>query len=201
MFAFLRGIVVDRQAGSVVIDCSGVGYLVEIPNSTLTALPDEGKTAKLYIHFNMSETDGIRLFGFATPEEKKMFQELINISRVGPKIGLAVLSTLSVKNIIQSILNEDDKLLATTPGLGKKSAQRLIIELKDKVDKFNIAVEASPVTKVSSGLFKEAEDALITLGYKAFAIQKAFRELKNETFANTEEIVKKTIKILYKNRS
>ncbi|PID28010.1 MAG: Holliday junction branch migration protein RuvA [Candidatus Cloacimonadota bacterium] len=201
MFAFLCGKVVDKQPGSVVIDCNGVGYAVEVPNGTFSALPAEGDTFKLFIHFAMSESDGIRLFGFASPEEKKMFQLLISISRIGPKIGLAILSALSVKNIIQSVSDENDDLLATVPGLGKKSAKRLIMELKDKVDKFNVVPEISPVAKLNSDLFKEAEEALITLGYKSFAIQKAFAEMKNDVFSNTEDIVKKTIKILYKNRS
>lgn len=198
MFAHLNGILKEKTPFSCVIECSGVGYDVRIPISTYETLPASEHQVKLLIHYHVSEDD-IRLFGFATEPERLLFRQLISISRIGPKIALSILSAMSVQNVIQAILHDDDRILATIPGLGKKSAQRLIIELKDKISDIpNITIETIPGQK--QDVLLEAESALISLGYKLPEIRSAFRELKADD-TSLEDIIKRTIQYLYRKRN
>ncbi len=196
MFNYLNGNVTELNPIYCVIDCNGVGYEVEIPLSTYEKIRRLNQV-KLLIHFHQTD-EGTRLFGFISSEEKELFRKLISISRVGPKIALSMLSALPVSTIINSILNDDYSLLSKVPGLGKKTAQRLIIELKDKVSDIEIQGDAIGSTKLND-VAKEAENALITLGYKAFEIRRALQEIiKEEPDIGVEELIKKSIRSLYK---
>ncbi|OQX71582.1 MAG: Holliday junction branch migration protein RuvA [Candidatus Cloacimonas sp. 4484_275] len=199
MFSYLRGILKRKNPVSAVVECSGVGYEVLIPLSTFDRLPEIGKEIEMQIHFSFSENDGIRLFGFFTQEEKELFQQLISVSKIGPKIALSILSGMSVKEFVQAVLTENVSLISTIPGLGKKSSERLIIELKDKVGKISGSEYKAVFTETSEDIIREAESALLTLGYKLFEIQRIFSELlRNHNFKTSEEIVKASIKALYK---
>jgi len=180
----------------------GVGYEVNIPLSTYDKLPELEKQVKVHIHYSFSEMDGVRLFGFLTLEEKNLFRNLISISKIGPKLGLAILSGLPVNDLIRAVQAGDVGLLSTIPGIGKKSAERLIIELKDKVG--SVSAEDILVTG-SDGqidIIREAESALTTLGYKQFEVRKAINRLiKDHKFSTSEEVVKATIRTLYKKRN
>jgi Holliday junction DNA helicase RuvA len=198
MIAYLNGIIMQKEPVSTVLDCHGVGYEVNIPLSTYDKLPEIGKKVLLHIHYTFNEMDGVRLFGFISKEEKKLFRNLISISKIGPKLALAILSGLPVNELIHAIQVGDVNLIATIPGIGKKSAERLIIELKDKVG--NISAETILVADgQQADIVLEAETALITLGYKQFEVRKQISKLiKEQNFNSSEEIVKATIRSLYK---
>ncbi len=198
MFAYLKGILTQKNPVYAVIDCLGVGYEVNIPLSTFEKLPEIGKEIEIQIHFSMTENDGIRLFGFFSVEEKKLFRQLISISKIGPKTALAILSGLSVQDLIQAVQTGNVSLISTVPGLGKKSAERLIIELKDKVGKIG-SEEISLLSGIrKTDIIGEAESALITLGYRPPEVKKTIaRLIKENKFQSTEEIIKATIKFLY----
>lgn len=196
MFNYLEGVVAELNPLYCVIDCHGVGYEVEIPLSTYEKIRTQTKI-KLLVHHHQND-EGVRLFGFYTNEEKALFRKLISISRVGPKIGLSMLSALPASTIINSILSDDYSLLAKIPGLGKKTAQRMIIELKDKLGDIEIKGQELGTTQLND-VAKEAENALLTLGYKPFDIRKAFQSiLASDPQIEVEDLIKKSIKNLYK---
>ncbi|NQV17097.1 MAG: Holliday junction branch migration protein RuvA [Armatimonadetes bacterium] len=201
MFSYLKGILAKKSPFSAVVDCNGVGYEINIPLSTFDKLPEIGKTVEIQIHFTMNESEGIRLFGFWSLEEKEMFRQLLSISKIGPKTAISVLSGISVPDLIRAVQTSDVKLISTVPGIGKKSAERLIIELKDKVGK--IAFEDVPIADLEKmDIVREAESALITLGYKLYEIRKVLTKLTKENdFDSSEELLKATIKDLYKKRN
>ncbi len=196
MFNYLKGIVAELTPLYCVIDCHGVGYEVEISLTTYEKIRSQAEI-KLLIHHHQND-EGVRLFGFYSKDEKALFRKLISISRVGPKIALSMLSALPVATIINSILSDDYSLLSKVPGLGKKTAQRLIIELKDKLDDIEIIGHEFNSPQLND-VAKEAENALLTLGYKAFDIRKAFQSILSlEPQIEVEDLIKKSIKNLYK---
>ena len=201
MIAFLNGILRKKEPVHTIIECGGVGYEVNIPLSTFDKLPEQGKPVQLHIHYSFNEMDGVRLFGFNSLEEKDLFRHLINISKIGPKLALAILSGLPLSELIRAIQMSDVSLISTIPGIGKKSAERLIIELKDKVGNIGSQAITLPFGKDESVMILEAESAMVTLGYKQIEVRKAILLLlKDNHFRSSEEIVKATIKALYKNR-
>lgn len=196
MFNYLKGSVAEITPLYCVIDCHGVGYEVEIPLSTYEKIRSHPEI-KLLIHHHQND-EGVRLFGFYTNEEKALFRKLISISRVGPKIALSMLSALPVVTIINSILRDDFSLLSKIPGLGKKTAQRLIIELKDKVGDIEIKGQELGSSQFND-VAKEAENALLTLGYKIFDIRKTFQTILSvEPQIGVEDLIKQSIRNLYK---
>ncbi len=198
MISFLKGKLADKENNFACIDCSGVGYEVEIPLSTFERLPELEQNVHVYVHFHMTD-DGIRLFGFHTKAEKNMFRKVISISGIGPKLALSILSTLNVSSIVNAILLNDTKILSTVSGLGKKKAQRLIIELKDKVgDVISHEIQDDTLTDFDTN-YSEALTALVTLGYKQHEIANVLRTVKESgELLSVEEIVKRSIKHLYK---
>ncbi len=202
MFAYLRGTLAEKTPSAVVLDCNGIGYELRIPLSTFEVLPEVNNEVKLYTHVYFNSEDGNRLFGFVTLHEKELFRMLINLNRIGPRIALSVLSTISVIDFISCIQTNNFKLLATSPGLGVKSAQKMIIELKDKVNEIDTAgLSPLQMDEMNEDRFKEAESALLTLGFKVYEIAKALRDLKFSKTASTQEIIKQSIKYLYQKRN
>ena len=132
MIARLTGIVAESGFSGCVLDVHGVGYEVAIPVSTFEKLPQPGGEARLFIHTQVRE-DAIQLFGFATVEEKNLFRQLLNVSGIGGKLALSVLSAMPVQNFCAAVQSSDVKSLSRIPGIGKRTAERLVVELKDKV--------------------------------------------------------------------
>ena len=124
MFSYLKGILAKKSPFLAVVDCNGVGYEINIPISTFDKLPEIGKKVEIQIHFTMNESEGIRLFGFCSLEEKEMFRQLLSISKIGPKTAISVLSGISVPILIRAVQTGDVKLISTVPGIGKKSAEK-----------------------------------------------------------------------------
>lgn len=169
MIAHLRGRLFSKAPGQTIVECSGVGYDVVISVPTFTALPTEGAEVSLHIHTVVRE-DALLLFGFLELSEKRLFERLITVSGVGPKLAVTILSGLNPERTISAIRAQDHATLTRIPGVGKKLAERLVVELKDKLEDMATA----PAATISAG--PAAEDvlsALVNLGYPRPAAQKA----------------------------
>jgi Holliday junction DNA helicase RuvA len=201
MYSYLEGKISEKSPVLMTLDCNGIGFEINIPLSTFDQLKEVGEITRLYIHYSFNEQDGTKLYGFLTKLEKQLFRLLISVSKIGPKLGLGILSGLPAKDLISAIVSENSGLIATIPGIGKKTAERLIIELKDKVT--ILGGKPENIYKVSNSDFiQEAESALITLGYKQFEIRKMIAGLvKENEFNSSEEVVKAVIKSLYRKRN
>lgn len=172
MIAHLRGKLIHKQPGQAIVDCAGVGYDVVISVPTFTALPAVGAEAALHIHTQVSE-DQIALFGFLESEEKRLFERLITVSAVGPKLAIKILSGLDPERVVQAIRGQDHAQLVRIPGVGKKLAERLVVELKDKLEDFAIApAPAGP----KGGAVEDVLSALVNLGYQRPAAEKAVEQ-------------------------
>ena len=191
MIARLTGIVAESGFSGCVIDVNGVGYEVAIPVSTFEKLPQPGGEARLFIYTQVRE-DAIALFGFYTVEEKNLFRQLLNVSGIGGKLALSVLSSMPVNNFCAAIQSSDAKILSRIPGIGKRTAERLIVELKGKVTADGAAsVFVAPGEAAPASAVGDAALALEQLGFKRDAIDKVLKALAAELPAEeqTSEIL------------
>ena len=172
MFAHISGIVAEKNVDSIVIDAGGIGFLLNVSAATLSSAPAVGEKFKLYTVFNVRE-DAMELCGFATREEKRMYERLRTVGGVGSKLALQALSTLSVRDLSLALVTGDAGVLCRVPGIGKKLAQRLVLELKDKVDDSQLTSSSAAVQPKSSGMESEAIAALLALGFSAAEASKA----------------------------
>lgn len=181
MYAHIEGNVAEKTPESVVIDAGGVGYEMSVSSSTLSNCPAVGERVKLYAYLCVRE-DAMELFGFSTREEKKMFLRLIGVSGIGPKTALGVLSALSVRDLSVALVTGDAQALARAPGIGKKTAQRLVLELKDKVSNEELTSSgvSAPAQTASSSAEGEAIEALMALGYPASEAAKAVSKVAGQ---------------------
>ncbi len=186
MIGSLRGKLSFKQAPAIIIECNGVGYDVETPMSTFFELPAVGDELFLYTHLLVRE-DAQILYGFATDNERVLFRTLLKVRGVGARIGLAVLSAMSVTDFNRCIAYEDTAALSKIPGIGKKTAERLIIEMRDRIDKI-IGSNAVKVT-VAQGPKSEAVDALVALGYKPAEVNRLIAKLDVDG-QSTENIIR-----------
>ena len=172
MIAHLRGKLIYKQPGQAIVEAGGVGYDVTISVPTFTALPGVGGEAAMHIYTQVSD-DAIALFGFLDRQEKRLFERLITVSGVGPKLAIKMLSGLSSDRTVQAIRAQDHAQLTRIPGVGKKLAERLVVELKDKLDDF--AVAPAP-TAVQGAAVDDVLSALTNLGYQRLAAEKAIEQ-------------------------
>ena len=172
MIAHLRGKLIHKEPGQAIVEAGGVGYDVAISVPAFTALPSVGQEAALHIHTQVSE-DQIALFGFLDREEKRLFERLITVSGVGPKLAIKMLSGLNAERTIQAIRGQDHAQLTRIPGVGKKLAERLVVELKDKLEDF--AVAPAPAA-VAGPAVDDVLSALVNLGYQRAAAEKAMEQ-------------------------
>ena len=191
MIAFLTGRLAFKSPTHLTLDVQGVGYEVHIPLSTYYALPNLDEVTALNIHTHLRE-DAIQLFGFSSPREKELFLLLTTVSGIGPKLALSILSSLPVTELLRAIQMDDVDKLSTVPGIGKKSAGRVALELKDKVGKLQSGSPqpASPEAAGLDGPFEDALSALVNLGYRQHDAKEA---LTRVTKAASGPIVLKTL--------
>jgi holliday junction DNA helicase RuvA len=183
MIAHLRGKLIHKEPGQAIVEAAGVGYDVVISVPTFTALPSVGSEASLHIYTQVSE-DQIALFGFLDREEKRLFERLITVSGVGPKLAIKMLSGLSPERTVQAIRSQDHAQLTRIPGVGKKLAERLVVELKDKLDDFAVA----PVrAAVQGAAVDDVLSALTNLGYQRPAAEKAIEQAAAKDTSTTED--------------
>ena len=191
MIGSLRGRLTFKQPPSIIIECNGVGYDVETPMSTFFQLPAVGDELFLFTHLLVRE-DAQILYGFATDNERSLFRLLLRVRGVGAKIGLAILSAMSVADFNRSIEYEDTTALSKIPGIGKKTAERLVIELRDRVDKAAVPGQTVNVS-VDKGARAEAVDALIALGYRPAEVNKLVSALDTDD-QSAEEIIRAALR-------
>lgn len=170
MIGRLEGLVLDKSAEGVLLGVGGVGYEVQCPLTVIDRLPRKGAECALSIHTHVRE-DQISLFGFSTADERRLFRQLIGVSGIGPRTALACLSGMDAETLIGAIANADAKALSRTPGIGKRTAERIILELKDKVG----GVPGRP--SADSGLLTDLESALTNLGYSSRDVDKLLASL------------------------
>ena len=189
MIAHIDGILAEKNGDSVVIDCNGVGYELSVSAATASACPAVGKGIKLYSYLSVRE-DAMELFGFISKEERKMFLRLIAVSGVGPRSALGILSTLSVQDISVALVTGDVNALSRAPGIGKKTAQRLVLELKDKVDSDELTAAGRTAAFVPAAQSAQAEaiEALMALGYPSSEAARAVASVGTQA-EKTNDIV------------
>ena len=198
MYAFIEGQVVEKTNNTLVLLAGGVGYLLNCSMSTIAAAPKTGDVMRCHTWLSVRE-DAMELFGFASKEEKQLFLMLTGVTGVGPKMALALLSTLSASDLRLAIIMEDDKTLARAPGVGKKIAQRIILELKDKIGGSSMeldfsagpAVAAAPAAGNNSAM---ANAALQELGYSPAQIATALKGV--DPGASTEEMIRYALRAM-----
>ena len=176
MIGSLRGRLAHKQPPQIILECGGVGYEVETPMSTFLALPGIGSELFLHTHLVVRE-DAQTLFGFSTEEEKTLFRSLLKVSGVGAKMGLAILSGMTAADFQRCVQYEDTAMLVKIPGVGKKTAERLIIEMRDRIDKTSAESGSDKSRTTRSDPRNEAFDALISLGYRANEINRLLGRL------------------------
>ncbi len=193
MIGFLRGKLTAKQPPSLVLDVGGVGYEIDAPMSTFYGLPPIGADIHLFTHLVVRE-DAHILFGFATERERRLFRELLKVSNVGPKLALSLLSGMSVDQFLLCIEAQEVGALVRIPGVGRKTAERLLIEMKDRIKHFGAlpGVTLTPSGETPSGAHAEAFSALVALGYKPVEITRLLKTVE-PTVQTTEEIIRRAL--------
>lgn len=200
MIALLSGKIAYKGISHIVVDTQGVGYRVFIPLATFYELPEAGEMVTLHIHTSVKE-DAIHLFGFYTLQERDLFQLMISVSGIGPKIAMGILSRISARELLEAISGGNLAKLITVPGVGKKMAERLILELKEKTIK-KMATDQIPVTdpkqKLNEMIREDVLSALVNLGYKANAARDALDKVVRDTEGELamDQLLKKALNIL-----
>jgi holliday junction DNA helicase RuvA len=195
MIAFLSGKLLEKHANSVIVDVAGVGYEVSIPLSTFYELGEVGSEVKLRIYTSVRE-DAIQLFGFKTMRERDLYLKLISVQGIGAKSGITMLSGMSADEIIAAIRTDNLAKLTAIPGVGRKTAERLVIELRDKVGELAAGVSAETSMATAEGIgseavFDDALSALVNLGYQKNAAEKALQQVRQD---GTELSVQKLLR-------
>lgn len=200
MYAYIKGTFVSVYKDGIIIDSGGIGYHVIVPFNNELGLPNEGEEIKVLTHYYVTE-NSITLYGFFTEEDREMFLKLITVSGIGPKGAISVLSALSTRDIIFAILNDDDKAISRAPGIGPKTAKRMIVDLKDKLDISEDTLLRMPeATEFHGGpdsdSIRDAISALSALGYPANEAARAVKSVKNAENLDVEELLSFALKEL-----
>ncbi len=197
MYAYIKGTLEEKTTDSIVIETAGIGYKIYVSEHTMSRLGEIGEKIKIYTHYHVRE-DNISLYGFMTNEELKMFELLLQVSGIGAKTAIAMLSNITPSKFALAIISNDLKTLTKIPGIGNKSAQRMVLELKDKL-KTQTAIEDSgeeiAEQKDNSESINEAGQALQILGYNKSEISKVFDKFATHNLS-TEELIKEALKRL-----
>lgn len=202
MIAFLSGKLLEKQPGTVIVDVGGVGYEVSIPLSTFYELAEASSDISLRIYTHVRE-DAIQLYGFKTLRERDLFLRLISVQGVGAKLGIAMLSGMSADDIVMAIRTDDLARLTGIPGVGRKTAERLVIELRDKVSELSgdahSSVDAARPTLPKDAIFDDALSALVNLGYQRSSGEKALNQAAKEgTEISVQKLLRRSLQILAK---
>ena len=201
MIKYLNGILAEVDTDSIVVEVNGIGYGVNVPVSVIENVREIGSNIKIYTYMNVKEDD-VSLYGFLTKDELDIFKRVISVSGIGPKGGLAILSTLSADDLRFAVLSDDAKAISKAPGIGLKTASKLILELKDKFDlQEAFEKKSNNVMQTSVRNNSEAQDAveaLVALGYLSTDALKAVRSLDIDDSISSGNIVKMALKVIGK---
>jgi holliday junction DNA helicase RuvA len=195
MIGRLHGTLIEKQPPQILIDVQGVGYEVQVPMTTVFQLPPLGETVTLLTHFSVSE-NAQTLYGFYTKKDRELFRTLIKVSGVGPKMALGILSGMDVDQLVRCFMDNNTGALVKVPGVGKKTAERLVIEMRDRLKDWQMG--SSPLAELEAAsvgganisandIAAEAESALVSLGYKPTEASKLVAAAKKDTSATTSE--------------
>lgn len=202
MIAYIKGVLNDYDDESIVVEASGVGYSIIVPSTVLENLPPVGSEVKVYTYLNVRE-DAMVLFGFLTKDDLDMFKKCISVNGIGPKGGIAILSCLDCDSLRVAIISGDAKAISKANGIGGKTAERLILELRDKVsiDEETLLSggnkSLSPASTSLSASRKEAMEALTALGYSSSDALKAVNKVENADLMDSEELLKAALKHIF----
>jgi Holliday junction DNA helicase RuvA len=188
LIASLKGVISSKRPDGIIVEVGGIGYHVSVPLCSLCNIPDNGAEVFLHTYTHVRE-DALQLYGFLSEEEKKVFVTLLGINGIGPKLGLAILSGMPVQKFMEAVLNEDLSLLATIPGLGKKTASRLILEIREKLPKMS-------ATSVEGTAESDAVSALVNLGYKKSLSERAVEIAVKQGTDSVEGLIREALKYL-----
>ena len=196
MIGSLIGLVKNKKPNMVLIEVNGIGYEVNVPLSTSFKVPAINESAYILTHLIVRE-DQHTLYGFATEEERNLFRALIKISGVGPKLALTILSGINTNDFVKSVLTEDIDTLVHLPGIGKKTAERLVVEMKDKVSEISDSLEIADGGSLASNTVREAQNALVNLGYKSSEARKILDNIDKDDLT-VEDLLKQALQSLNK---
>ena len=202
MISYIKGRLVETAENIIVVECNGIGYQMLVPLSVIDSMPPCGNDVKIYTHMHVRE-DLLQLFGFLTRDDLEVFKLLISVSGVGPKAALSILGTITADELRYAVMADDAKTIAKTPGIGAKTAGKLVIELKDKLkyrdinDVMDISGQNS--VNVSSkaadkSIISDAVEALVALGYSATDAMKAVRSVDAADYTTVEQLLKLSLK-------
>ena len=198
MIGKIRGMILEKQPPQMVVDVQGIGYEIDAPMSTFYQLPEVGSEVNLFTHFVVRE-DAQQLYGFYTRDERHLFRTLLKVNGVGPRLALTILSSTSAEEFVRCVLNNDTASLVRLPGVGKKTAERLVIEMRDKLSDWCQAAPAPGVTQFkadNSGrhqLLQDAISALVSLGYKHPEANRTVTKIDNGS-ASSEELIRRALR-------
>lgn len=202
MISFIKGTIAEIETDRLIVECNNMGYTVFVPNSVIEYATRNGMAIQLYTYLSIKE-DSISLFGFLEKEELNLFKQMISVSGIGPKGAIGILSALSVENLKIAIMSEDAKAIAKAPGIGAKTASKLILELKDKIDVSNLFQQNTTMTtnenqSIDNTIQGDAMDALMALGYSSSQALSALTAVLNEQtdITDVSELIKKALKYL-----
>lgn len=199
MIAWLSGRLRHKATDYLIIDVAGIGYQVSVPLSTYSGIPEDGEEISLHIHTHVRE-DSLSLFGFLTEAERDMFLLLLGVSGIGPKLAITILSSFSVQDLSRAIQTSDDSRLCTIPGIGKKSAARMVLELKDKIKLVAPAIP-SPLSGPALAAHNNEDviSALVNLGYKRPQAEEIVRKISHaRPDFGVEELIRESLQLLMK---
>ncbi len=191
MIGYLHGRLVYKHPPNLLVDVNGVGYELEAPMSAIYDLPDEGETVSLFVHMLVRE-DAQLLFGFSELGQREIFRILLKVNGVGPKVGLAILSTLSTGELLQCIRNRNHAMLTRVPGIGKKTAERMILEMQDRLSLFQVDDGPELLDDDGTSDYRDAVSALIALGFKAIEAENAVAAVREKS-GSRDELIKNAL--------
>ncbi len=198
MYSYIKGTLEEIYEDRIVVENNGIGYQIEVPTSVLDRLPDKGESVKIFTYLHVKE-DCFSLFGFWSKEEHRLFKMMLNVSGIGPKGALGILSTMSPERLCVAVASDDAKAISKAPGIGSKTAQKLIIELRDKITLDEVIEngfdqENDPRTEVNGQLTKEAIEALTSLGYSQKEAKEVISGIELTNDMSVEDILKAALK-------
>lgn len=197
MIGQIRGIIIEKQPPQLIVDVHGIGYEIDAPMSTFYQLPDVNAEVRLFTHFVVRE-DAHHLYGFYTRDERTLFRTLLKVNGVGPRLALTILSSTAPEEFVRCVLNNDTASLVRVPGIGKKTAERLIIEMRDKLSDWNASFSEEtqllkPENQGRNQILQDAISALISLGYKQNEANRSVTKV-DDGAASSEQLIRKALR-------
>lgn len=204
MIRYIQGVLVGNAIGEIIVDNQGIGYAINVPVSIDEYLPSLGEEVKIFTYFSVRE-DAMQLYGFINYEDLQMFKLLISVNGVGPKVALGIMGTLSSDEIRYAVMAEDEKTIAKAPGIGAKSAKKVILELKDKIDLEEMLLQGTDAVQdkktlqsrdskqQDQSIVREAIEALVVLGYSKTEATKAIKAVELTEGITVEELLKQSL--------